>query len=909
MSPFRLKSSLFVMLIYKTKQLIFFLSASLLMFANCQQATQTSNPASAPSEKQSLSASVQSADLSAGTAQTSPFRVLGIIPNDAAPNIGVRTVRTFILVQFSALVDKAFLTSDTFYVTDGTTKISGTPVASNNNYVIFYPSSPWTEGKTYVVTLTTGIKDVNGNPLDRNYTFNFSTTCPHYYNSRMIPDGPVNAVVQVGCTMYLGGNFTSFSSKATAAVVNNTTGSPISNLNIDGEVLVSIPDSVNGGWYIGGTFNNVNGLPRSKIAHINADGTLSGWQLGTIENQNGPASVRALTLVIDPFAPGYLYIGGQFTSVGGARLLNLAAVFNTTLVPGMPYVGDTDIAASVNSIKYIASGSTTPGMLLIGGKFSSFVNGGHIAFRQNMGAINVLGGTLNLTLDTNGPVNAISNCPAAAPLPGYVGICMGGNFSKISGASHANAAILLVQTNGSNAIPWPFPFDTDGEVKTLMYGGQGLYMGGSFQHVNGVARSNLALVAWTGAVLNNLSAMANAPVNSISVANFLVYDFVYLGGDFTQIANTAVSRAALFIVTSSASGLQPWKPAADGPICALSGNGSSVFIGGKGPGEKILRNHLAALTTDGQLTDWMPNVDGPVLALAAASLGSSGILYVGGTFSKANNIQRQNLAALDVGDGSLLPWQADATGGKVATIATSVDTVYVGGSFLALGGHPRNGLGAVDFTGAVLGWNPGINTATNNQINVIKTLQDGTVIFGGYFQKVGGNLQQNVAAVTSANDSYSVINWNPNPNGAITNMVVGPIFEPGLMGNFTQVGGVACNGFAVVELSTKSTCLKGLYPPLNAYSINAAAMSDAYLIAAGTGTSTTAPNNLRIAFNNPPNGYLSLLNDNASAYVSNFVGSAKAVFAVGNFEQFNGSNYPHIVGLNFDGTTLPYPPN
>jgi hypothetical protein len=55
---------------------------------------------------------------------------------------------------------------------------------------------------------------------------------------------------------------------------------------------------------------------------------------------------------------------------------------------------------------------------------------------------------------------------------------------------------------------------------------------------------------------------------------------------------------------------------------------------------------------------------------------------------------------------SVLPWNPNANG-PVSSIAVSCNTVYVAGSFTAIGGRSRNRIAALDgVTGAATDWNP-----------------------------------------------------------------------------------------------------------------------------------------------------------------------------------------------------------
>ena len=87
------------------------------------------------------------------------------------------------------------------------------------------------------------------------------------------------------------------------------------NASNDVNVLMFGPPTFTGAGvstvYAAGSFNNVGGITRSKIAEINlADGTLTGWN----PNANGGATINALAT-----NERYVYVGGSGLTQVGAR--------------------------------------------------------------------------------------------------------------------------------------------------------------------------------------------------------------------------------------------------------------------------------------------------------------------------------------------------------------------------------------------------------------------------------------------------------------------------------------------------------------------------------------------------------------------------------------------------------------
>src|SRR5262245_30594305 len=146
------------------------------------------------------------------------------------------------------------------------------------------------------------------------------------------------------------------------------------------------PDGA-GGWFIGGVFSRVGGLPRANLAHVLADNSVAAWNPGTNGNVN---AVEA--------SGSTVYVGGYFSNAGGQTRHRIAAIDAVTgaATAWDPSV-DTGPATSVNDIAI--SGTT----VYIGGFFTSV--GGQP--RVDIAALDATLNTNNATAwnaGANGPV-------------------------------------------------------------------------------------------------------------------------------------------------------------------------------------------------------------------------------------------------------------------------------------------------------------------------------------------------------------------------------------------------------------------------------------------------------------------------------------------------------------------------
>jgi hypothetical protein len=156
--------------------------------------------------------------------------------------------------------------------------------------------------------------------------------------------------------------------------------------------------------------------------------------------------------------------------------------------------------------------------------------------------------------------------------------------------------------SGTNAHPGVFAMALSPDDSTL-------YVGGTFDHVNGVARSNLAAFSTATGALTSWAPTVSAIVDAI----------------------------------------------------AVSPNGSSVYIGGAfGAMSGKIRHFAAAVNTSGTLLPWAPALDSSVYALAVTPDDSQVLLA--GYFQHINGVLQDSAGAVDPVNGTTnWPWSLSPT--------------------------------------------------------------------------------------------------------------------------------------------------------------------------------------------------------------------------------------------------------
>ena len=96
--------------------------------------------------------------------------ISSISPADLATKVAAG----YVSATFNEAMDPASITTANFFVMNGTTPITGV-VTYSGNTAIFTPTVPLTQGTLYSVAITTGMRDLAGNPLATGYQWSFTT--------------------------------------------------------------------------------------------------------------------------------------------------------------------------------------------------------------------------------------------------------------------------------------------------------------------------------------------------------------------------------------------------------------------------------------------------------------------------------------------------------------------------------------------------------------------------------------------------------------------------------------------------------------------------------------------------------------------------------------------------------------
>jgi hypothetical protein len=640
-------------------------------------------------------------------------------------------------------------------------------------------------------------------------------------------NGSVNAVLQAGTDIYIGGDFTVVDGITAYEVAKwdgtrwSSLGTGAANGTLGGYVL-SLAMSGNN-LYVGGFFTKAGALTANNIARW--DGTSwSNMGGGVSANYRENAYVNALAVLGTT-----VYAGGKFLYAGsGANTVstNQLARWDGTRWASVGTGTNNGVTGYLATVYALA---LTPTSLYVGGYFSKAgtVTANNIA-RWDGTSWSSLG---------NGTANGVGSTVNAIVASG-TSVYVGGTFTS-AGTLAAN---YIARWNGTawSSLGTGAANGVSGRVQSLVMLGTSLYVGGYFAAAGGAPASSIAKwdgTAWSspgvgvandiglstvrglavlgtslyasgdfsrqsGAISNYVakldgatwsrlgtnpgngvgSTSAGSPVDYISTILVAGTD-VYIGGQFSLAGNVPANNIAKWDGTAwSSLGTGPTN-GVNAPVYALAMLGSRLYVGGEftQAGNVPIR-HMAQW--DG--TTWSalgvgltPGLSTYVIALAAS--GSD--LYVAGGFSQAGGIPANNIAKWNGSTWSSLgTGTANGIGNGVNALAMVGSDLYAAGTFNSAGGMPAGYIARWDGTA----WNT-LGTGATNGVNsyVYALAVVGSKLYaGGSFYKAGGADIKNLAQWDGA--SWSAVGGGVNDRvislaAAGSNLYVG--------GQFYQVGG------------------------------------------------------------------------------------------------------------------------
>ncbi len=719
------------------------------------------------------------------------------------------------------------------YVAGAFTNVNGVPAGrvarllANGSVDVTFLSTVGANGPVRAVALAAADQLVlggeflayDGNPAARVARLNSNGTLDTSFIVGSGPNNTVRAVaVQPNGQVLIGGDFTSVS----GFIVSH-----LARLNVDGSLDTTFDTGLgadgpvnalalqaDGRILVGGEFVTINGVPRDRLARLNAGGSVD---TSFIIGDGADDVVRAVALDLD----GHVLVAGAFNTFnthllrGVARLnsdgsldpafnvgygadapVNALSVVNRALPPAVAVMNFNALIAS-NSTPYtthtenfITFGS------LVGGSFLAVSNGNLITGAE-LGSFSSpyeirLAGGYSFTLQSITFSNLTAPVTITSSRGGTVAVVTSGPFffdASFAGVSWvqlsaAGVAIVddLVVLPGADAFASP-----------------SFALGGDFEKFNQIQRGGVVVLGSGGSATFDFDPR-NIAARSVYASGIYTNSAqpgtlgkVVVGGDFTALVGVdRVNRLARLNIdgtldSSFASGV-----GADGPVRALAiqPDGRTVFGGYFTTYDFLTRAYLARVNADGTLDNsfnFGAGLDNAVLALA---LQADGKVVVGGLFTTVYGVPRQSIARMNTNGTVDASFTVGAgADGAVRAVAVQADgKILIGGDFQTVNGLPRAHIARLNANGTVDGtFNPGLGA--DGPVNAIALTSTGGILIGGAFTNYHGAPAPRLVQLTSGGALDGSFNPGSGANDFVSSIVLQPNGLALVGGSFTTFNG------------------------------------------------------------------------------------------------------------------------
>jgi uncharacterized delta-60 repeat protein len=569
----------------------------------------------------------------------------------------------------------------------------------------------------------------NGTPRNNIAGLNSNGTLDPSFNPGAGMNNTVNALlVQPGDQVLVAGDFTSVNGTPRNRIARlGTTGALDAAFDpgtgADGMISCLIPGT-GSSIYVGGDLLNYNGIPRSRIARINANGGLDGlFDPGTVLNN----SVLAMALRSD----GGVIVGGDFTAAGGTARNKVAKL---TATGSLDNTFDPGTGAGSNV--WALANAMGSGGIYMGGDMLTYAGTG-CGFILRATA----NGAFDASFNTPSSLNAssVSTVHAMAALPDGR-MLVGGDFTRYFGANHRN--FIRIMPDGAldpSFNPGSGPYLPVRAI-TLQPDGRAV-IGGDFFTYDGVARSRIARIMPNGSLDASFSVGtgANSEVEALAVQPD---GRILIGGRFTQmngIARSGIARlntdGSLDTSFDPGAGIAGSSPGVYSIL--IQSDGKVVISGSFTSYSGVTCSHMARLNANGGLDATFNPGTGANSYVMCTAQQPDGRLVIAGGFTMFSGISRMRVARLNA-DGSLDPSfdPGNGSNGIIYGLALQPDgKVVVAGSFNTFSGTARVGLARLLSTGAL---DVGFAVVSGSYVNTMTLLPTGKVMLGGEFSVFNG---------------------------------------------------------------------------------------------------------------------------------------------------------------------------
>ncbi len=662
-------------------------------------------------------------------------------------------------------------------------------------------------------------------------------------------------------TLIVGGDFTKIngSTRNYIAALNSTTGGVIGAWNPDSNDTVrALALSDNGvDLYVGGSFFSIGGQIRTGAAKLNIGN-------GAVDGTWNPNPFGGSQPIINSIAitGGTIFLGGQFTTVGGLTRPHVASVNNSN---GAAYSWNANIDAFAWYVNSLLVANNT---LFVGGNLHSVWSNSN---KYILAELDISTGTLiRPDVSVNG-IPGLSSLKGVATLNQFDSkLIIGGDFNLLS--HNLESYLTVVDLSTGTFVKWPTPIVND-QTNTISVSGSNIFIGGKFTTIGGEGKKGfIAIDLTTNQPISNLNLNCSS-FNGSSIKLKKINQELLLACN--HISNNETLSYGLSRLKLSDFSIVPLNIMPAGYISDFEILNSTLYIAGSfsSVGGQF-RNNLAAFDlSSGSITSWDPNFNNTVTSIEI----SENTLFAGGSFTTAGSQARKYFAAIDLSSGTVLNTHNVNFNDTISEIKINNNNIIVGGEFTS----PQWSLMTLELsTGSVLtDWNPKVSPG-------VKTfsIHDDMIYIGGSFNTVNGVSRKNLASLDLITGDAT--SWNPQASSYVYKLDISNdrLFAGG---KFKKIGTIDRNYLAAFDLTT-GTLINNWAPTPN-FEVLTLKYIAPWLYIGGAFYTVNGTSRDFIAALDPTTGTLTNWNPGASYHVKSISeGNTNSIFIGGLFDTFAG---------------------
>lgn len=408
--------------------------------------------------------------------------------------------------------------------------------------------------------------------------------------------------------------------------------------------------------------------------------------------------------------------------------------------------------------------------------------------------------TFSVGIGVEGQIKALALQPDGKVL-------IGGNLQSVNGI--ATPDIVRLNSDGSFDATFDPGSGPDNAINSIVVQSDGkILLGGGFAFINGIARPGIGRLNNEGSVdlSFNPGAGANSAVNSISIQ---VDGKIVVGGSFSTINGLSRNRIARLNDDGSVDATFDPGTGANNEInsIALQNDGKIVIGGNFTTVNGVTRNRIARVDSGGSLDATFSLGTGANDQIRSITLQSNGKLLIGGYFTTINGVSRSRYGRLNA-DGTVDTAFNPGSGAFIVgtpvvhSIVERLDgTILIGGYFLGVNGNLRSRIALLNHDGSLAsGFDRGtlssFDGVSSSDTFAVAIQTDGKILVGGAFTSIEGFTRNRIARLNTNGTIDPFFNPGTGFNGGVESILAQPDGRLLVVGSFTSFNGISRNRVA-----------------------------------------------------------------------------------------------------------------